>query len=50
MLSKSTDALSDLNALKSMQPVKTGSNTVELYEIIFGADKTSLKLVTTGAE
>jgi hypothetical protein len=50
IISKSTDALTDLNALKSIQPVKAASNTVELYEIIFGADKTSLKLVTTGVE
>jgi hypothetical protein len=50
LLTKSTDALTDLNALKSMQPVKASSNTVELYEIIFGADKTTLREVTIGKE
>jgi hypothetical protein len=33
-----------------MQPVKASSNTVELYEIIFGADKTTLREVTIGKE
>ena len=50
LLTKSTDALTDLNALKSMQTVKASPNTVELYEVIFGADKTSLKLVTIDKE
>jgi hypothetical protein len=48
MISKGTDALTDLNALKSMQAVKAPSNTVELYEIIFGPEKTTLKEVTIG--
>lgn len=50
ILSKSTDALTDLNALKSLQSVKAASNTVELYEIIFGPDKTTLREVTIGRE
>jgi hypothetical protein len=48
LISKSSDALTELNALKSMQAVKTSSNTVELYEIVIGADKTLLRQVTTG--
>jgi hypothetical protein len=50
LITKSTDALTDLTALKSLQPVKAASGTVELYEVIFGADKTSLKLVTIEKE
>jgi hypothetical protein len=50
LISKGTDALTDLNALKSLQAVKNPSNTVELYEIIFGADKTTLREVTMGKE
>jgi hypothetical protein len=50
IISKGTDALTDLNALKSLQAVKAASNTVELYEIIFGADKTTLREVTIGKE
>ena len=50
IISKGTDALTDLNALKSLQAVKAASNTVELYEIIFGADKTTLREVTMGKE
>jgi hypothetical protein len=48
IISKGTDALTELNALKSLQTVKAPSNTVELYEIVFGADKTTLREVTTG--
>jgi hypothetical protein len=50
MISKGTDALTDLNALKSLQTIKAASNTVELYEIIFGADKTTLREVMIGKE
>jgi hypothetical protein len=50
MISKSTDALTELNTMKSLQAAKASSNTVELYEIIFGADKTTLREVTTGKE
>jgi len=48
LLSKSTDALTELNVLKSMQTAKTNSNSVELYEIVFGADKINLREVTIG--
>jgi len=47
LISKSSDALTELNALKSMQSVKTSSNIVELYEIVIGSDKTALRQVTT---
>jgi len=50
MISKSTDALTELNTVKGIQSVKANSNTVELYEIIFGTDKTSLREVTVGKE
>lgn len=45
MIAKSTDALVDL---KSIQPVKAPANTVELYEIVFGAEKTTLRKVEIG--
>ena len=48
LLLKSTDALTELTVLKSVQMAKTNSNSVELYEIIFGADKTTLREVTIG--
>jgi hypothetical protein len=48
MISKSTDALTEINALKGIQGVKASSNTVELYEIVFGTDKTTLREVTEG--
>jgi hypothetical protein len=50
MISKSADALTEINALKSLQAVKAPSNTVELYEIVFGTDKTTLREVTIGKE
>jgi hypothetical protein len=50
MVTKGTDALTELNTLKSLQAVKASPNTVELYEIVFGADKTTLKEVTIGKE
>ncbi len=50
MITKSTDALTELDALKSLQAVKASANTVELYEIIFEADKTTLREVTIGKE
>ena len=50
MITKSTDALTELNVLKSLQSVKASANTVELYEIIIGADKTTLREVTVGKE
>jgi hypothetical protein len=48
MISKSTDALTEISALKSLQAVKTSTNTVELYEIVFGTDKTTLREVSIG--
>ena len=45
MIAKSTDALADL---KGVQPVKAPSNTVELYEVIFGPEKTTLRKVEIG--
>jgi anaerobic glycerol-3-phosphate dehydrogenase len=50
LITKGTDALTDINSLKSLLPAKGSSNTVELYEIIFGADKTTLRLVTISKE
>ena len=50
LVSKSADALTEISALKGMQAVKASSNTVELYEIVFGADKTTLREVTVGKE
>jgi hypothetical protein len=50
MSSKCSDALTDLCALKSLQAVKVSSNSVELYEIIFGADKIPLREVVIGKE
>lgn len=50
MIAKSTDSLAELSALRSLQPVKGIPNTVELYEIIFGPDKTTLREVTIGKE
>ena len=50
MITKGTDALTELNTLKSLQAVKASSNTVELYEINFGGDRTTLREVTIGKE
>jgi hypothetical protein len=50
MISKGTDALTELNSLKGIQAAKASSNTVELYEIIFGSDKTSLREVVVGKD
>jgi hypothetical protein len=50
MITKSTDALTELNTLKTLQSAKTSSNTVELYEIIIGPEKTTLREVTTGKD
>jgi hypothetical protein len=49
LITKGTDALTDLNALKGLQAVKAPSNAVELYEIIIGTDKTTLRKVDVGA-
>jgi hypothetical protein len=50
LISKGTDALTEINALKGLQAVKASSNKVELYEIIFGADKTTLREVILAKE
>ena len=50
LLSKSTDALTEISALKGFQAVKSSSNSVELYEIVFGNDKTTLREVTVCKE
>lgn len=50
MITKSTDALTEITALKTLQSAKGSSNTVELYEIIIGTEKTTLREVTVGKE
>jgi hypothetical protein len=45
LITKGTEALTDLNALRGLQAAKP-SNKVELYEIVFGPDKTTLREVT----
>jgi hypothetical protein len=50
LISKSTDALTEINALKGLQAAKTSPNSVELYEIVFGTDKTTLREVTIGKD
>lgn len=50
MISKSSDALTEISALKGVQAAKASSNSVELYEIVFGTDKTTLREVIVGKE
>jgi hypothetical protein len=50
LITKSTDAVTDLKALNGLQPVKAASIKVELYEIIFETDKTTLREVIVGKE
>jgi len=50
LITKSADALTELTALKTLQSAKTASNTVELYEIIIGPEKTTLREVTIGKD
>jgi len=45
MVTKSTDAINELKSATGLQPAKAPSNTVELYEIVFGLEKTSLRKV-----
>lgn len=45
MISKSTDAVTDLANAAAIPPVKSPSNIVELYEINFGQDKTTMRKV-----
>ena len=48
LITKGTDALTELNALKGLQAAKAPSNIVELYEIVIGTDKTTLRKIETG--
>lgn len=48
LLTKSTDVATELSEIKSAVPVKAQSNTVELYEIVFGSEKTVLRKVEIG--
>jgi hypothetical protein len=50
LVSKGTDAISELGAIKSIQPVKASANTIELYEIIIGPDRTVLREVIIGKD
>jgi hypothetical protein len=50
LITKSTAALTEINALKTLQSAKSSSNTVELYEIIIGSEKTTLRQVIIGKE
>jgi hypothetical protein len=43
MITKGTDAITELKSVNALQPSKTPSNSVELYEIIIGAEKTTLR-------
>jgi len=45
MVTKSTDAITELKSFAGLQPAKAPSNTVELYEIVFGPEKTTLRKV-----
>ncbi len=45
LLTKSTEAITDLKSANGLQPAKAPSNTVELYEIVIGADKTTLRKI-----
>jgi hypothetical protein len=46
LISKGADALTAINALRDLQAATPNSNSVELYEIVFGPDRTTLKEVT----
>jgi hypothetical protein len=48
LITKSTDVATELAVIKNTQPVKAPSNTVELYEIIFGSEKTTIRKVEIG--
>jgi hypothetical protein len=45
MITKGTDAITELKSVSGLQQAKAPSNTVELYEIVIGADKTTLRKV-----
>jgi hypothetical protein len=48
LITKGTDVAAELAVIKNSQPVKAPVNTVEMYEIIFGSDKTTLRKVEIG--
>jgi hypothetical protein len=50
LITKSTDALTEINALKTLQSARSSSITVELYEIIIGSEKTTVRQVIIGKE
>jgi hypothetical protein len=50
LISKGTDALTELNTLRGLQAAKPSSNNVELYEILIESDKTILREVTIAKE
>ena len=50
LITKSTDAFTEMNVIRNQQSVKASSNTVELYEIIFEANRITLREVTIGEE
>lgn len=45
MITKSTDAITELKSVNALQPAKAPSNTVELYEILIGEERTTLRKV-----
>jgi hypothetical protein len=45
MVTKSSDAITELKSVTGLQPAKAPSNTVELYEIVIGTEKTTLRKV-----
>jgi hypothetical protein len=49
-LAKSTETITDMTAIKNLPAAKASVNTVELYEIIFGNEKTTLRKVDIGTE
>jgi len=50
LISEGSAAVKDLGTLKNQQGMKAVSNTVELYEIVIGADKTTLREVSIGKD
>jgi len=50
LISKSSGAIADLNSLKNPSSFNAVSNTIELYEIVFGAEGTSLKEIKIGID
>lgn len=48
LIAKSSDALTELDAIKGLQAAKASLNSVELYEIIFETGRTTLRKVVIG--